>query len=73
MIRRLIKRWRCHHDMQLVRWHWTHGFDGNKPVIIEVEWKCSKCGMISYSYPRRSEWMYYLMEEQKNARDDSDW
>lgn len=71
MIRNMIKRWKCKHDPELVRWHWTHGFDDNKPVIIEVEWKCKKCGMVMYSYPRRSEWMYF-MEEQKNGHD-ADW
>lgn len=47
-IKRLIKQYKCQHDMELSKWHWTHGPTGSDPRYIEAEYICSKCGKIDY-------------------------
>lgn len=38
----------CQHSFHLNRWHWCHGPIGNDPSMIECEYKCSKCGKLTY-------------------------
>ena len=52
-IRTAVKRIFCKHDFKPVRWHWTHGSNGNEPAFVEAEWCCEKCGKLDYRYPER--------------------
>jgi hypothetical protein len=38
----------CQHSFHLNRWHWCHGPNGNDPIMIECEYRCSKCGKLTY-------------------------
>jgi hypothetical protein len=46
-IKRFIREQKCHHDMELIRWHWVH-FPEYEPLSVEAEYKCTKCGRIDY-------------------------
>ena len=48
-----IKRMACKHEYRLLRWHWTHGINGNEPAFIEAELRCEKCGRVEFYYPER--------------------
>lgn len=45
---KMLKRFFCYHLYTLNRWHWTHGVNGNDPLMIEREYKCAKCGKLHY-------------------------
>ncbi len=48
-IKRFYKQLSCAHtDADLIRWHWTHGPDGNEPTVIEAEYRCKDCGKVVY-------------------------
>lgn len=50
-ILRFFQRLFCKHEnAELIRWHWTHGINGNEPAFIEAEYICNKCGKIVYLY-----------------------
>ena len=43
-----LKQLFCKHNYKVLRWHYTHGINGDEPHIIEAELECVKCGKISY-------------------------
>lgn len=44
-IMRILKRLFCkHHNREMLRWHYTHGYNGMEPIFIEIEYKCKDCG-----------------------------
>lgn len=44
-----LKRLLCKHkDREMLRWHYTHGYNGMEPRFIEIEYKCNDCGKISF-------------------------
>lgn len=47
-IKRIIKQHKCQHDMEVSKWHWTHGPTGSEPKYIEVEYICTRCGKLAY-------------------------
>lgn len=32
----------------MLRWHYTHGYNGMEPRFIEIEYRCNDCGKILY-------------------------
>lgn len=66
---RWIKRLFCRHEWAVTRWHWTHGFNENHPVFIEVEFKCKKCGKLDYYYPSPVIWHYFMGERHERRED----
>lgn len=49
-IKNSINRFLCSHIKSVNRWHYTHGSAGNNDLHIEIEFKCIKCGNLSYEY-----------------------
>lgn len=48
---KFLKRLFCkHHNREILRWHYTHGYNGMEPRFIEVEYRCNDCGKIFYQY-----------------------
>lgn len=48
---RIFQQLFCKHESaELIRWHWTHGINGNEPAFIEGEYRCYKCGKTVYLY-----------------------
>lgn len=46
-----IKRLFCKHkNREMLRWHYTHGYNGMEPLFIEIEYKCKDCEKILYQY-----------------------
>lgn len=44
-----LKRLLCkHHNREMLRWHYTHGYNGMEPLFIEIEYKCNDCGKVFY-------------------------
>lgn len=47
----ILKRLFCRHKIsEMLRWHYTHGYNGIEPSFIEVEYKCNDCGKVFYKY-----------------------
>lgn len=52
-IKKFLKQFFCKHaEVNLLRWYWTHGPNGNDPLFIEAEYRCKECGKIIYVYRR---------------------
>lgn len=54
-IKQKIKQWKCHHTVDVKRWHWTHGPNGNDPAFVEIEYQCEVCNKITYLYLKGKE------------------
>ena len=68
-MKNFLKRIFCNHEYILIRWHWTHGINGNEPRMIEAEFKCRKCNKVHYVYPNRgSELEELLIKYQKEKQ-----
>lgn len=37
-----------HHNREMLRWHYTHGYNGMEPGFIEIKYRCNNCGKIFY-------------------------
>ena len=47
----ILKRLFCKHkNKEMIRWHYTHGYNGMEPRFIEIEYKCNDCGKVFYKY-----------------------
>ena len=45
----ILKRLFCNHkNREMLRWHYTHGYNGMEPRFIEIEYKCRDCEKIFY-------------------------
>jgi len=59
----LAQLWCNHVSVQLIRWHWTHGINGNDPRTVEAEYRCDKCGKLVYMHLNRKEsfeWVWVI-------------
>lgn len=46
---RFLKGLFCkHHNREMLRQHYTHGYNGMEPSFIEIEYKCNDCGKVFY-------------------------
>lgn len=55
-IKRFFRQLFCKHmDADLIRWHWTHGPNGNAPLFIQAEYRCNECGKIICVYKHGKE------------------
>lgn len=44
-----LKRLFCKHkNREMLRWHYTHGYNGMEPSFIEIEYRCNDCEKIFY-------------------------
>ena len=55
-MKKWLKKVTCkHYRATLVRWHWSHGPNGNEPRTVEAEYKCDACGKDVYLHLSRAE------------------
>lgn len=55
-IKSFIKQLHCDHkDVDLIRWHWTHGTNGNDLAFVEIEYCCKECEKTIYLYQHGKE------------------
>lgn len=48
-IMNFIKKAFCKHkNKEILRWHYTHGYNVMEPTFIEIEYRCNDCGKIFY-------------------------
>ena len=51
-----LKQAMCNHQYAtMLRWHWTHGPNGNTPAFVEAEYECDNCGKIVYLHQQGKE------------------
>lgn len=49
-LKKIIKQAVCPHTgLQICRWHWCHGVNGDEPAMLELEYKCDDCGAVRHA------------------------